>query len=178
MAQVSRVAILGSVLAAAVAAAAARAQPFTEHLDPIEAAAAARLADFPEPESRAEFARSRALEKCIRSYQRNSTSPDRDLATLGSIANSLDRAFPDDPEFGLLLDDALDAFRSPLASARDRIAAFIEGRIDPLDPRYGRATAGLEALDGHLERAADATTRRSAAAAFRHALQASTVAWQ
>ena len=177
MAQGNRAAILGAVLAAAVAAAAARAQPFTERLDPIEAAVAARLAVFPEPQSRAEFAQRRALERCIRSYERNSRSPDRDLATLGSIANSLDRAFPGDPEFGPALDGALDAFRQEIEADRVAIEEFLP-TIDPASREYDRTIDEIVKLEAALLLADLAETRKAAASALRKARKASIRAWK
>ncbi|HEU4395640.1 MAG TPA: hypothetical protein VFS92_08750 [Planctomycetota bacterium] len=177
MTQGSRAAILGAALAAAFGATTARAQPFTGNLDPIQAAVAARLAVFPEPQTRAESAQRRALEKCIRSYERNSTSPDRDMATLGSIANLLDRAFPGDPEFGPTLDGALDAFRQEIEADRVAIEEFLPA-IDTFSSEYVRTVLALEKLEVALLLADEAETRKAAATALRKARKASIRAWK
>lgn len=140
-----RTVLLSIICIGMALAPALRAAHSTEYLDAYQAAVNDRLANF-EGSAQEE----RALNAAARTLNRNTTTPATDLTKLASAATTLDRAFPEDEEFLIRGDEAIDSY-----------TALAESQLAALNARIGEnevptsLTRSLERIQASLDTAND-----------------------
>lgn len=141
---------------------AARADHVTNFLDPLVTEVSTRIDNADTNSTKAE---TRALNSASKILNRNTKTVSKDLSALGSAANVLDKAFPDDPTFGPLENEAVNNFAAEAQSELDAVAA--RGGTNDLPKALSNQLAQAQAaLDHASEGSSNTIPVRARAVSF------------